>query len=568
MELVVLDKFTFKKLQTACSSLRPLFDVRPDNILDTPILDRFVKAFFNVKLPRRRQLTTWNVDQLLDYLETMRSPSQLAVYLLGAKLATLVLLATGCRLGELAVFHLDHLQFTPMGFNFQLPHFAKTYSPTTINSDLMRFYVRSTSMNPKLCPLLHLQEYIKRTEHLCTSRYLFISSVEPFGKLSQQRLSTWVHYLLVAAGVQGSGKFQSVHSVVSSALLTKGVPVDQILAKCHWKSAHAFYSNYHVRDPTLSARAFRAACVKLCTAMDNKVTPANKLPDLHVLHWLPATPPSEDSTSVPVPPLPNVPVPDIPSDELSEDSMPLIKCECLKPKRKMRSLFNVLCHKHTRKSHVSTSSPLSLPSAMDVPAEVPAAVGSCQTVKVTSDFTPTTLFIINTYPLSTTSTSCTTSPAISIKSILQPTVLAALLPGGSTSKIVIPAKPRDCSVRFSSSETDVQNVIPPTLVLQSADVQTITFSFRSLGAECTVDNDCVESDYTHCLNLLQPFVTSVHYLDADVADLAQSHVITIEHDLTNHNYFSTINSSQVALLPPNFTLPPLFCNFGFSACLL
>ena len=274
MELVTQDKFTFKKLQTARSSLRPLFDVCPDNILDTPILDCFVKAFFNVEPPKRRKLTTWSADQLLDYLETMRSPSQLAVHLLGAKLATLVLLATGCRLGELAVFHLDHLQVTPMGFNFQLPHFAKTCSPTNINSDLMRFYVCSTSMNPKLCPLLHLQEYIKHTEHLRTSCYLFMSSVEPFGKLSQQQLSKWVRSLLVAAGVQGSGKFQSVRSVVASALLTKGVPVDQILAKCHWKSAHAFYSNYHVQDPTLSPRAFRAAHLKLRTAMDNKVTPA------------------------------------------------------------------------------------------------------------------------------------------------------------------------------------------------------------------------------------------------------------------------------------------------------
>ena len=126
----------------------------------------------------------------------------------------------------------------------------------------------------------------------------------------------------------------------------------------------------------------------------------------------------------------------------------------------------------------------------------------------------------------------------------------------------------DRSVRFPSSQRDVANVILPTLVLQSTDVQTITFSFHSLGAECTVDNDCVESDYTHCLSLLQPFVTSVHYLDADVTDLAQSRVITVEHDLTDHNYFSTINSSQVVLLPPNFTLPPLFHNFGFSPCLL
>ena len=264
----------YSRMATCRLSLRQLFEPRNDNIMSTPLIDRFMKAVFNITPPVKCTVQTWDVDVVLDHLENMPHHSKLHMFLLGSKLALLILLATGCRMTEIGGINLDDLIITPTSFNFRIVQLAKTYSITNLDGDLMSFTVKSNPHNEKLCPLVHLKAYIDRTQQCRTSRFLFISSLAPYGHLTQQRLTKWIRGLIISAGItKTGGMLQSPRSAVSSELAARGVPIDQIMAHCKWNNACSFYRNYHLKGPNVPCSVFLQRQLKIRQAYVQGVKP-------------------------------------------------------------------------------------------------------------------------------------------------------------------------------------------------------------------------------------------------------------------------------------------------------
>ena len=240
-------EYNYKRIENCRASLRTLFEARSDNILDSPIFERFFKAAFNINPPVRRKVITWNIDKVLDHLERLPKPQSLSKIQLGSKLALLILLATGAHVNEIFGMNLDTIEFLPDGFKFSISHMAKAFAVSNSSKDLLSFQVKSNPRNPKLCPLIHLEAYIDRTKNLRTTWFLFTSAIPPYSRLGREWLGKWVKILIVESGANTSERIQSTRSRVASALLAKGVRVDEIMKQCNWVTAHAFYKHYQWR---------------------------------------------------------------------------------------------------------------------------------------------------------------------------------------------------------------------------------------------------------------------------------------------------------------------------------
>ena len=140
---------------------------------------------------------------------------------------------------------------------------------------LFQLEILVNPLDAYLCPVRHMEHYIHVTAHLCTSRFLFVSTLAPFDQLSSQRLSKWIR-VSIAWGLNRESDFkpQSTRSVVASNLFSKGIPLDDIMAQCHWKHSCAFYQHYHKQNPNLPVHQFWKECKEVKEAMKTKLSQA------------------------------------------------------------------------------------------------------------------------------------------------------------------------------------------------------------------------------------------------------------------------------------------------------
>ena len=228
----------YNRVLKARSALSSLFEGRKDNIYNSPILTRLFKGFFNLAPTIRRPVFTWSPDKVLDVLEVWPDPEDLPILQLAAKTSALILFSTGCRKRELLGMDIRYMSTFPNKLEFDLQVFTKTYSTVSTAPDLIKLQV---VRNPNIasCPVLHLEVYLSRTKSIRSSQRVFISSISPYGAITNQRMAKWIKLVFRESGIVAPDEpatfLQSTRSAVSSALYAKGVPVDTILAHCKWK---------------------------------------------------------------------------------------------------------------------------------------------------------------------------------------------------------------------------------------------------------------------------------------------------------------------------------------------
>ena len=87
----------YSSVNTAKSMLSSLFSLlHKRDIGKEPLIRHFMKGIFNLKPALPRYVNTWNVQVVIDYLDSLIT-SELNLKLLSVKLATLLALATGQR---------------------------------------------------------------------------------------------------------------------------------------------------------------------------------------------------------------------------------------------------------------------------------------------------------------------------------------------------------------------------------------------------------------------------------------------------------------------------------------
>ena len=100
--------------------------------------------------------------------------------------------------------------------------------------------------DPDLCVMLHLKEYLQRTESLRGKEtQLFIRDVPPHTAVTKETLSRWLKAILEESGIDTDiFAGHSTRAASCSHARLKGVPMDDILKTAGWSSCQTFQKFY------------------------------------------------------------------------------------------------------------------------------------------------------------------------------------------------------------------------------------------------------------------------------------------------------------------------------------
>ncbi|KAJ8971931.1 hypothetical protein NQ317_015437 [Molorchus minor] len=214
------------------------------NLGEDPQVKRFIKGIFRVRPPKPKYKSTWDPQQVLQFLENSSHDS---LKFLSCKLVTLLALATGERLQTISLIKCSNITFSESGATIRIPDIVKTSRPNFHQPNLSLPYF---TRNPRLCVASCLKHYLDTTKRLRQTDcdFLFLTFNKPHGVASKQTLSRWVKNTLKEAGVDTTiFKAHSTRHASTSSALRKGVSLDTIRNSAGWSVTSSTFSRYYNR---------------------------------------------------------------------------------------------------------------------------------------------------------------------------------------------------------------------------------------------------------------------------------------------------------------------------------
>ena len=217
-----------------------------------PMICRVLKGAFNARPPLPRYTSTWSVETVLHYLESIGPSTSLSLKLLTFKLTMLLALTRPSRSADLASLQLDHRQFNPEGVVFLPVALAKQ---SRQGKPLKEFFFPSFPHNSELCPVETLRRYEAVTLPLRphNTNRLFIALVKPHKSVTSATIARWLREVLRLSGIDVSiFSGHSVRGASASAAAGVGITTNDILKAADWSSDSVFRRFYYrpVNDST------------------------------------------------------------------------------------------------------------------------------------------------------------------------------------------------------------------------------------------------------------------------------------------------------------------------------
>lgn len=238
-----LSGVSYSVLNTAKSMLSQTLNLFGVNFDNFRLLSRLMTGCFNLKPPRARYNFTWDVGVVLRFLSSLYPLEDLSLKLLTFKLVTLVALITAARAQTLSALDLDYLSYNSEKsvFVFQIHDILKTTRPgNSLPNIVLKQYDK-----PELCVIRTLKRYIVSTKKLRKSNYLFVS-YKTYCKVTTSTLARWLRIVLTMSGVDVSKfKAHSFRGASTTAALSAGCSLKDILSTANWASAETFKKFYH-----------------------------------------------------------------------------------------------------------------------------------------------------------------------------------------------------------------------------------------------------------------------------------------------------------------------------------
>ena len=217
--------------------------VASDNIdlSNNPAIKKFMKGVFNIRPPKPRYNSVWDVSKLLSYLKTLFPTSEISIKQLTLKCVALLALTSVQRIQSLASLEISCIEFFDDKIVLNTSVLLKTSTP----KNPYQQYIINCYKDKSLCPVLCLKEYLHRTKKVRKSKKLFVS-FKTFKSVSSSTIARWLTLVLVSSGIDTSiYKAHSYRSASSSAAKRAGMSVNNILKHANWKSANTFYKFYY-----------------------------------------------------------------------------------------------------------------------------------------------------------------------------------------------------------------------------------------------------------------------------------------------------------------------------------
>ena len=195
--------------------------------------------------------TTWNVQNVLDHLNSMGDNEHISLKHLTLKTTMLLALTRPSRTTDLSQLDLKGCQYQPDGVTFLPTGLAKQ---SRQGKPIREFFFPSFPGNKSICPVKTVQAYVNRTSELRESETkLFLSFIRPHKPVTSSTIARWLKSLLEMAGVDTViFSAHSVRGASTSKASNMGVTTADILKAADWSSESVFQKFYYKPDHNVS----------------------------------------------------------------------------------------------------------------------------------------------------------------------------------------------------------------------------------------------------------------------------------------------------------------------------
>jgi hypothetical protein len=208
------------------------------------IVKRFMKGIFELPPTLHRYQTTWDVSKDLDFFRKQPMPSALTLKDLTVKVTFLLSLLSGQRCQTIHLLTVDNMIHVADKCTF---HVREKVKQTRVGAHVKPLEFLKYSLEPQLCAVTHLLEYVKRTA--CTRndrKQLLLSHVKPYGPVSKDTISRWIKSVLSSAGLDVTKfKSHSVRAASTSFLALNNCNIKDIMLSAGWSNEQTFQRFYN-----------------------------------------------------------------------------------------------------------------------------------------------------------------------------------------------------------------------------------------------------------------------------------------------------------------------------------
>ncbi|CAG2205297.1 unnamed protein product [Mytilus edulis] len=205
---------------------------------------RYMKGIFNLRPPRPRYESTWDVSKVLHFLRSLSPVKYLKLKDLTLKLTMLIALTNAARAQSIHLMNVNHVHKVKGEFIFVLNELVKQsrpgYKEPTVN-------IKAYPPDRRLCVYTVYKEYVFRTK-LFRGKHepLLLSYVKPHQPVSRDTISRWIKVVMAKANIDTTiFKAHSVRSASVSKAKMNAVPISRILQKAGWSDAKTFAKFYN-----------------------------------------------------------------------------------------------------------------------------------------------------------------------------------------------------------------------------------------------------------------------------------------------------------------------------------
>ena len=251
--LAVLYKagLSYSAICVARSALSSYLDCRDCDVFgEHRLVKRFIKGVFELRPALPKYSATWDVDIVLEYLETYYPLERLTLKELSYKLVMLLALLSGQRCQTLHCLSLASMKISDAKCVFSIDVLLKH---SRKGKHLAPLEFVAFPQNSRLCVVSVLKEYLCRTKELRGSEnMLLISYQKPYKHISKDTLARWIRDVLQRAGVdtQHFGA-HSTRMASTTAAVSRGVPVDTLMRAAGWSSQSTF-TRFYKKAPAVN----------------------------------------------------------------------------------------------------------------------------------------------------------------------------------------------------------------------------------------------------------------------------------------------------------------------------
>lgn len=237
--------YQYSSINSYRSAISSVHDrIEGDTVGQHPLITRLIKGVFHARPPLPRYSRTWDVQTVLNFLQSLGDNGKLSLKHLSWKVSMLLALSRPSRSADLSQLDLSRRVYKPDGVCFYPVALSKQ---SRQGSYIVHFFFPSLPDDPQLCPVTTLKVYEERT---CLLRgketKLLIAIIKPHKAITSSTVARWLKSLLEASGIDTSiFSAHSVRGASSSAAASTGVSTAEILKAANWSSESVFQRFYY-----------------------------------------------------------------------------------------------------------------------------------------------------------------------------------------------------------------------------------------------------------------------------------------------------------------------------------